>query len=915
MSDQGVGGAAPAGAGDEALRRSEERYRALVEATTQAVWTWSPETGAGEFERTQRWWAEVTGQTTEEQRGSQTAWLDVVHPDDRAAAETAWTTSRATGVPYDVEYRVRARDGGWRHVQVRGVPIPGPGGTTREWVGTLDDVTERRRAERENARLLLEVEAERRRLSDVFQHAPAFVCVLRGPHHVFERANDRYLELVGRRDIIGRTVAEALPEAADQGFIEILDRVYQTGEPHVGSAARIALVRDGGVDERFLDFVYQPLRDADGAVSGVLVQGVDLTERVRAEQDLARVTAESERQRRMFDTILSSAPDFVYLFDLGGRFTYVNKALLDLWQRPLSDALGRNFFELGYPPDLAARLQQQIRDVIATRRPVRDETPFTSAAGTRDYDYIFVPVFGADGEVEAVAGSTRDISDRKRAEELLRQSEAEFRETFERAGVGKAQADPRTGRLVRVNPKLCELLGYTADELLGMTIRDLTHPDDREAGDAQFRSLVEGAVDQYAVEKRYLRKGGEPVWVRVTATVVRGPDGRPVRASAIIEDVTARTQAEAALKDADRKKDDFIALLAHELRNPLAPIRNGLQVLRLAEAKPIRDRAQEMMDRQLTHMVRLIDDLLDVSRITRNKMDLRREPVPLADVVNSAVEAARPAIDGAGHELTVSLPARPVVLDADPTRLSQVFSNLLGNSAKYTPRGGRIWLSAERTPTGVAVTVRDTGIGIPAAALPTIFDMFSQVDRSIERSSGGLGIGLALVKGLVEMHGGTVAAASDGEGRGTAFVVALPVMRDAPDPPPPADRPGPRSGPGRRILVVDDSRDGAESLAEMLRLLGNEVRTAGDGIEAVAAAERFAPDVILMDVGMPRMNGLDATRRIREQPWGRTPCIVALTGWGQENDRLRSRDAGCDGHLVKPVAVADLQSLLTELGR
>ncbi|VTT96878.1 pas sensor signal transduction histidine kinase : PAS domain S-box protein OS=Massilia sp. LC238 GN=FG94_04812 PE=4 SV=1: PAS_3: PAS_4: PAS_4: PAS_9: HisKA: HATPase_c: Response_reg [Gemmataceae bacterium] len=915
MSDQGVGGAAPAGAGDEALRRSEERYRALVEATTQAVWSWSPETGAGEFERTQRWWEEVTGQTPEEQRGSQTAWLDVVHPDDRAAAGTAWTTSRATGAPYDVEYRVRARDGGWRHVHARGVPIPGPGGTPREWVGTLDDVTERRRAERDNARLLLEVEAERRRLAEVFQHAPSFMCVLRGPDHVFERANDRYLELVGRRDVIGRTVAEALPEAAEQGFIEILDRVYRTGEPHVGSAARIALAREGGIDERFLDFVYQPLRDAAGTVSGVLVQGIDLTERVRAEQELVRVTAESERQRRMFDTILSSAPDFVYLFDLSGRFTYVNKALLDLWQKPLSAALGRNFFELDYPPDLAARLQQQIRDVIATRRPVRDETPYTSAAGTRAYEYIFVPVFGADGEVEAVAGSTRDISDRKRAEEALRQSEAEFRETFERAGVGKAQADPRTGRLVRVNPKLCEFLGYTADELLGMTIRDLTHPDDREAGDARFRSLVEGAVDQYAVEKRYLRKGGEPVWVRVTATVVRTPDGRPVRASAIIEDVTARTQAEAALKDADRKKDDFIALLAHELRNPLAPIRNGLQVLRLAEAKPIRDRAQEMMDRQLTHMVRLIDDLLDVSRITRNKMDLRREPVPLADVVNSAVEAARPAIDGAGHELTVSLPARPVVLDADPTRLSQVFSNLLGNSAKYTPRGGRIWLSAERTPTGVAVTVRDTGIGIPAAALPTIFDMFSQVDRSIERSTGGLGIGLALVKGLVEMHGGTVAAGSDGEGRGTAFVVTLPVPRDAPDPPPPADRGGPRSGPGRRILVVDDSRDGAESLAEMLRLLGNEVRTAGDGIEAVAAAERFAPDVILMDVGMPRMNGLDATRRIREQPWGRAACIIALTGWGQENDRLRSRDAGCDGHLVKPVAVADLQALLAELRR
>jgi signal transduction histidine kinase len=362
------------------------------------------------------------------------------------------------------------------------------------------------------------------------------------------------------------------------------------------------------------------------------------------------------------------------------------------------------------------------------------------------------------------------------------------------------------------------------------------------------------------------------------------------------------------LAEADRRKDEFLALLAHELRNPLAPLRNGLQILRLADADPdARARAREMMDRQLGHLVRIVDDLLDVSRITRGKMELRRTRVRLEDVVGSAVEAARPLIDAAGHTLEVSIPDRAVVLDADLTRLAQVFANLLTNSAKYTPAGGRIRLTAEARGGEVVATVRDTGIGIPAEALPRIFDMFSQVDRSIEKTTGGLGIGLALVRGLVEMHGGTVTAESPGPDRGSTFTVRLPVLDSRPAAP--STDEGVR-GPGCRVLVVDDNRDGAESLAEMLRLLGNEVYTAHDGLEAVEAAGRLRPDLILMDVGMPRLNGLDATRRIREQPWGRAVAVIALTGWGQEIDRLLSREAGCDGHLVKPVGLAELQQLL-----
>jgi CheY-like chemotaxis protein len=392
--------------------------------------------------------------------------------------------------------------------------------------------------------------------------------------------------------------------------------------------------------------------------------------------------------------------------------------------------------------------------------------------------------------------------------------------------------------------------------------------------------------------------------------------GRVLFVAATGTDITERRRMEDALREQDRRKDEFLALLAHELRNPLAPLRNGLHVMRLAEDDPgTIAQAREMMERQLAHMVRLIDDLLDVSRINRNKMELRRSRVLLADVISSAVEIARPMIDAAGHELAVSLPPEPVYLDADLTRLAQVFGNLLTNSAKYTRPGGHIRLAAERRGRDVVVSVRDDGIGIPAASLRSIFDMFSQVDRSMERTAGGLGIGLALVKGLTEMHGGTVTAESAGVGQGSTFTVRLPALetpaeRTADEP----QRTQPSAaGPGRRILVVDDNSDSARSMAGLLELLGNEVRTAHDGIAAVAAAEAFRPDVILMDVGMPRLNGYEATRRIREQPWGRSPAIVALTGWGQDGDRVLSREAGCDAHLVKPVDIRDLEELLASL--
>lgn len=368
------------------------------------------------------------------------------------------------------------------------------------------------------------------------------------------------------------------------------------------------------------------------------------------------------------------------------------------------------------------------------------------------------------------------------------------------------------------------------------------------------------------------------------------------------------------LREEDRRKDEFLAVLAHELRNPLAPLRNGLQILQLSGGNlQTEAKAREMMDRQLSHMVRLIDDLLDISRISRNKMELRRSRVLLADVINSAIETCRPLIEGAEHELTVTLLNHPVYLDADLTRLAQIFGNLLTNSAKYTPHGGRISLSATEEAGYVIVKVQDTGIGIPQYALNSIFNMFSQVDRSIERSTGGLGIGLALVKGLVEMHGGTVEASSAGEGLGSTFAVRLPTRGERDDSSDHDVGDKSHNKIKRRILVVDDNQDAATSMAMMLALLESDVKVAHDGVQAIEIAEHFHPQLILMDVGMPRLNGYDATRRIREQPWGKQIAIIALTGWGQDADKTLSREAGCNGHLVKPVNLLDLQRLLTDI--
>jgi len=366
-------------------------------------------------------------------------------------------------------------------------------------------------------------------------------------------------------------------------------------------------------------------------------------------------------------------------------------------------------------------------------------------------------------------------------------------------------------------------------------------------------------------------------------------------------------------RETDRRKDEFLATLAHELRNPLAPISNAVSILKLADGNPeLFGRATDMIERQTTHLVRLVDDLLDLSRISRGKMELRNRRVELASVIHQAVETCSAMAESARQEVTIELPTQSIYLEADPARLAQVVTNLLNNACKFAGKSGRINLTVKRQGNDVVITIKDNGIGIPANMLAYIFEMFSQVDQSLERSQSGLGIGLTLAKQLVELHGGKIEAHSDGLGKGSEFVIHLPITIDQAAPLE-VEQGLSEAGSAGRILIVDDNLDSAKSLFEVLKLTGNETFIANDGEEAVAAAEKLRPDAILLDIGLPKLNGFDACRRIREHSWAENTLIIALTGWGQEEDRRKSAEAGFDVHMVKPVNVAELLNLLARL--
>lgn len=524
-----------------------------------------------------------------------------------------------------------------------------------------------------------------------------------------------------------------------------------------------------------------------------------------------------------------------------------------------------------------------------------------------------VPLRNADGSVRGSVGAFADVTALKEAEASLRRNQEIFQLVHQIGKIGHWEWNSVTDEN-KWSPEIEALYGLEPGSFGGTydAWAKLLHPDDRPKAEEDVRRAEE--TGKYFTEFRVVWPDGSIHWLEARGHVFRDERNKPLRIVGVNMDITERKRFEEALKEADRRKDEFLAILAHELRNPLAPVRNAVDLLRLAGDDPaVMDDVRKIIERQIGHMVHLIDDLMDISRVTSGKIKLHKERVELVTAVQSAVEEMRPLIEASAHELTITLPPQVVVLDADPTRLAQIFSNLLANAAKYTDKGGHIWLTADQHDGEVVVSVRDTGIGIETEHLPYIFEMFSQATPALERSQGGLGIGLALVRGLVELHGGAVEAHSNGHGMGSEFIVRLPILEGRIERPTDGLGKGsslPQSGIKRRILVVDDNVDSATSLAMLLRHMGHEIETAHDGLEAVQAAAAFRPQVILLDIGLPKMNGYEAAKRIREQSSGEKIAIIALTGWGQEKDKQMAFDAGFDHHMTKPVEHAALQRLL-----
>ena len=679
-------------------------------------------------------------------------------------------------------------------------------------------------------------------------------------------------------------------------------------------------------------------------------------ERARAEQALQASEQRAQQQRRLMETVLSHTPDNSYVFAPDGRLQYANRAVLDLLGVPLGKVVGRTLSELGVAAEVTDPAQRNIQSVVDSGHAMSAEFTYTSVHGQlRHYEYTLAPVFDGSGQVVQVTGTGRDITARLRREEQARAAarrdayqlrladalrtlacpieiqEAAVRVLGEHLGASRCfycemeadqngfvvhRAHTARGVSFRLDRfQIADFGGFLQRELLAGRTTVLedgcTDPRLNLAQHRLFQRMRVGGV--LAVP---LIKGGR--LVSLLGINQTGPRRWTAEEIAQAEDTAERTWAaverarpEQQLRDAGRRKDEFLALLAHELRNPLAPIRYAIDILGAPGVSPAEvQSAAQMMARQMAQMVRLIDDLLDASRISRGAIELRKQRIELAPVVRQAAEAARALTQDRRQKLSVTLPPHAVWVEADAARIAQVAGNLLNNASKFTGEGGTLRLTLEQDAGQAVLRVRDDGLGMEAHQQTRLFELFVQADTSLERRQGGLGIGLTLVRSLVEMHGGTVEVYSEGVGHGSEFTVRLPLAAPLPRETAPEAAPGGLPSKHRRVLVVDDNRDSAAMLALLLGQSGHEIQMAYDGIEGLEVAQRFRPDVILLDIGMPRLNGYDACRQLRTLPGCGKALIVAMTGWGQQEDRKRSAEAGFDAHLVKPLDPQALRELL-----
>jgi PAS domain S-box-containing protein len=637
----------------------------------------------------------------------------------------------------------------------------------------------------------------------------------------------------------------------------------------------------------------------------------------------ARRRVEASQQWLM--AVLTSIGDAVIATDAQGRASFLNPVAQALTGWGSEEAVGKSLTEIFriVSEDTHEPVEDPVTRVLREKTVVglANHTVLIARDGTeRPIEDSGAPIQGKDKEKKGTTLGVvlvfRDVTQRRQTDAVLARLAA-IVEASDDAIIGK----DLDGIVTSWNAGAERLFGYSAEEMVGRPISLLIPPDRRDE-ESQIRARLRHGEQVNHFESIRNTKDGQLIDVSMTISPIRDDRGRIVGASKIARDISDRKRLERELRrrleelaEADRRKDEFLAMLAHELRNPLAAISSAVQLTTLIGAQDQIRRSMDVINRQLKHLSRLIDDLCDVSRITRGKIQLRKERLDVAMVLRSAIESVRPLIETRRHNLTVTIPAQPLLAEADPVRLEQIITNLLTNAAKYTDSGGQIWVSAERDGEEIAIKVRDAGMGIPAEQLPRLFDLFAQGARSLARSEGGLGIGLTLVRSLTEMHGGSVTATSAGPGTGSEFVVRLPAaltLSDACEEPKSQAEPGPRRG--SRVLVVDDNVELAQGLANLLKLLNHEVWTAYDGPTGLEAARGHRPEVVLLDIGLPGLDGYQVAEQLRQEEFGKDVLLIAVTGYGQEEDRQQAFSAGFDHFLTKPVDYATLRELMVATG-
>jgi len=869
------------------LREGEDQLREAMAASNIGLWDWNLQTGEVDLDFIH---APLDDDPDEPAPSALPRWRDLLHADDAdAAVDVAERQLRDTG-RCELECRQRVGDAGHRWMLWRGEVVARDAlGTPVRAIGTFTDIDARKRTEARNQRLAAIVEAS----TDLIASG-----TLTGRIDYLNQAG-RALLGIGALDDLGQMrIEDCFPRWAYQRVIsEGLTTARSCGQ-WLGDTA---LLRYDGMEVPVSQLVMVHRSDETGDIEFITTICRDRSERLQAQAALRQLQQEQE-------LILDTLPVLIWYKDTTNRILRVNQAVADSLGLSKAQIEGRNTAQLH--PAEADRYYHDDLIVIQTGAPrLGIEEPHRLPSGEQRWIRTDkVPLKDASGRVLRILVMALDITGQKAVEAALRISQEDLQRAQAVGKIGSWRLDVQRNVLTW-SVETHRIFGIPVDTPLTYeTFLSAIHPEDQAAVNQAWLAAIQGAP--YDIEHRAI-VDGQVKWIHEKAELEFGDGGELLGGFGTSQDITERKQIDEALRDVDRRKDEFLAVLAHELRNPLAPIQSATDIL----ARSAGDGAavawcRELIERQVQHLTRLVDDLLDIARISSGKIELHQESLVVADIVQWAVETSRPLIAARRHDLFLHLPAEPLGVKGDLIRLAQVVSNLLNNAAKYSEPGGRIDLRVAQEGDTIVLRVSDMGIGIPPTMLDRVFDMFAQVNRSRERCPAGLGIGLNIVRQLLTLHGGTIAAQSAGEGKGAEFIIRLPRV-SAPLPVPAPSRSEPTTAVvRRRILVADDDVDVADSLTLLLDILGHEVRTARDGIEAIELAAQFKPELILMDLGMPRLNGYDACRRLRTDPAGAGVVIVALTGWGQDRHHQATAAAGFDLHLVKPVSLAELQGLL-----